>query len=559
MEVYNKEAVSPGYWFVAPYEEVAQKDASPAWNAPHIYDNNGDLIWSGAPMFNGFSTFDFRVVDVLGKPMLSLIIPHDDNAVILDETYNVYKKISPGPDRLEIGVTSLDIHEFMTSDNGTKALYLTRNRRDASRENSKVIGYDGNCFAVYSGFSEMDMETGEVVMAWDAENHIGLDESVVTQDPVKKRCSRPGEPWDFMHGNSIDKFPNGDYLISGRRSSAIYKVSGTDGSIIWRLGGKKSDFELPVEFSGQHSAKVVSYNNTHTLISLLDNAYGPGDPQITNEASRGLLLALDTTSMVVELVTEYKHPDGPDHYATGQGNMQMLPNGHAWICFTELALHTEYDVNGTLIMRAEFEAKVRNYRSWKLPWVGQPSQPPDVYSGAVINEGTTHTVVYMSWNGATEVSEWHVYATNARGKKRLLIATTPRRGFETSVWAREFANHVIVEAIDADGNKLGESQVFATVLPPLDPAAPWLEWAVGNSLITFFGGILVCVFAASVAYGVWFSIQRAPFSRWRKSKEVYEPVSKADRENVDYEDVELSSEDAWESPQVGLLGEKDPV
>lgn len=52
------------------------------------------------------------------------------------------------------------------------------------------------------------------------------------------------------HGNSIEKLPDGDYLLSGRRTYAVYKISHKDGSIVWRLGGKKSDFKIDGHFSG---------------------------------------------------------------------------------------------------------------------------------------------------------------------------------------------------------------------------------------------------------------------------------------------------------------------
>ena len=53
--------------------------------------------------------------------------------------------------------------------------------------------------------------------------------------------------------NSVDKDANGDYLVSGRNTHTIYKVSGSDGSIIWRLGGKMSTFHLnSFNFSSQN-------------------------------------------------------------------------------------------------------------------------------------------------------------------------------------------------------------------------------------------------------------------------------------------------------------------
>jgi hypothetical protein len=64
-----------------------------------------------------------------------------------------------------------------------------------------------------------------------------------------------------------------------RYTSTIYKISGVDGSIIWRLGGRLSDFKQDFNFSSQHDAKFHSYNSTVTIISFLDNASDELDRQ----------------------------------------------------------------------------------------------------------------------------------------------------------------------------------------------------------------------------------------------------------------------------------------
>ena len=74
------------------------------------------------------------------------------------------------------------------------------------------------------------------------------------------------------HMNSVEKFPDGDYLTSIRYTNAIYRVSRTSGDVVWRLGGKLTDFEQNFNFSAQHDARIVSHNDTATVISFFDNA-----------------------------------------------------------------------------------------------------------------------------------------------------------------------------------------------------------------------------------------------------------------------------------------------
>lgn len=89
------------------------------------------------------------------------------------------------------------------------------------------------------------------------------------------------------HINSVDKFYDGDYLISMRNTNTIYRVSHKTGNILWRLGGKFSDFQQDFLFSGQHDARVVSQNDTVLIISFLDNAsvYHEENMQTANSSS----------------------------------------------------------------------------------------------------------------------------------------------------------------------------------------------------------------------------------------------------------------------------------
>ena len=74
---------------------------------------------------------------------------------------------------------------------------------------------------------------------WSFVDHVSLDETTYpTQLNVDKEC-RNG--WDAHHCNAIDRFENGDYLVSCRHTDALYKISRESGSILWRLGGTRSD------------------------------------------------------------------------------------------------------------------------------------------------------------------------------------------------------------------------------------------------------------------------------------------------------------------------------
>ena len=43
ISVYDERAISSGYWFLAPYALLGQKQRGEAWIGPYIYDGKGDL------------------------------------------------------------------------------------------------------------------------------------------------------------------------------------------------------------------------------------------------------------------------------------------------------------------------------------------------------------------------------------------------------------------------------------------------------------------------------------------------------------------------------------
>jgi len=86
---------------------------------------------------------------------------------------------------------------------------------------------------------EIDLQTGAVRFEWHTITDITIDESFV--DP-------PTDPtasiYDYVHANSIEVDGDGTLLVSARNTSTVYKIDRTTGAIVWRLGGKRSDFTM---------------------------------------------------------------------------------------------------------------------------------------------------------------------------------------------------------------------------------------------------------------------------------------------------------------------------
>ena len=427
--IHDEGAVAPGYWFVAPYEVLAQKQRGAAWVGPHIYDGQGELIWSGTSLFDSFNIFDFRPMEINGEMMFTATYKREDAGLIIDSSYQIRKMVHwPG------GHNAANMHEFTLFDGGNKALVLTRESHQLGKAQSQALGHEANCHVNTNGLLELDITTSppSTLFNFSLIEHISVDEITYPSERNVSELCRDG--WDANHCNSVDRFENGDYLVSCRHTDALYKISRESGKIVWRLGTTRSDFEFDknARFSRQHHARVLNHNETHTIISLFDNARGESLDAATYEHSRGLILSLHEGR--ADVMAEYARPD--HKYSTSRGSLEVLPNGNVFMGWTFDSRISEHSADGRLLMEARLPPKKNSYRSYKSPWVGRPSDPPDAWSRAVDAAGPLQrlsTEIYVSWNGATEVAQWNVYRSNAQGLKVDLIKSAAKTGFETSV------------------------------------------------------------------------------------------------------------------------------
>ena len=92
---------------------------------------------------------------------------------------------------------------------------------------------------------------------------------------------------------------------------------------------------------------------------------------------------------------------------------------------------------------------MQSYRVLKAAgWVGRPATKPDIKV-----EGSS---VYVSWNGATEVAEWELFAGSSPSTLQS-VGRAPRRGFETMMLAPRVPRYVQVRARNRAGEVLSTS------------------------------------------------------------------------------------------------------
>jgi hypothetical protein len=427
---------APGYLFIAPKMVVAQA-------GPMIMDNRGEVVWFKPLNTRGVT--DFRVQQYRGKPVLTWWRGHVSNVgvgdgwyVIYDTSYRPVAEVRPGN-----GLVG-DVHEFLITKNNT-ALFTVYHRLPVDL--SSVGGpKEGK---IWDGIvQEVDIQTGRVLFEWHSYPQVAITESYAP--PPKAKAGPKAPPFDYFHVNSIDREPNGNLLVSARNTHAVYEIDHKTKKVLWRLGGKKTDFKLGagVRFAWQHDAR----RRPDGTITIFDNGAAPA----VEKFSRVLVVRADTAAKKATLVRSYHHPQRL--LAPFEGNAQFLPNGNVFVGWGAQPYVSEFSHSGALLFDAYFgDGKppgkdADTYRAYRFVWRGHPTDRPVV----VVAGGAA----YASWNGATDVARWQVLAGPGAGQLKPLQTVT-KNGFETPIRLKKSAAFYALKAIGRDGKVLGTSEAVA--------------------------------------------------------------------------------------------------
>jgi hypothetical protein len=142
--------------------------------------------------------------------------------------------------------------------------------------------------------------------------------------------------------------------------------------------------------------------------------------------------------------------------------MQRLPNGNSLIGWGAFATAlTEVIPGGQKAFELAFvpdEGSDRlpvSYRAFRFPWEGAPVTRPHL----VVHTELTETAVYYSWNGATNIDAWLLYAGSTSGDLNLVDAQI-RHSFEMrSSISDPNLCFFQARALDANGILLGSSPI----------------------------------------------------------------------------------------------------
>ncbi|PTB46110.1 hypothetical protein M441DRAFT_444663 [Trichoderma asperellum CBS 433.97] len=350
---------------------------------------------------------------------------------------------------------------------------------------------NGNCLFFDEDYNLRYTVTAQGLGDAEADMHelsVTKDDSVIfsTYFNIPYDCSSVGGPDNALLMDSgfqeVDAATNrvltddGNYLVSSRHLSLLTLVDGKDGHPIWILGGRKNQFTdlsngEATNIGWQHDARILPSNSTgETHITLFDN-HGEYSGVCQEKCqTRALHIAIDPVALTARVVSQFFHPENIDSGA--MGGYQTLDSGNVMTGWGHNPGFVEYKSDGMPVMDiqrgiigGEVLADMFAYRVNKGDWTGRPPWPPTVVADAP-NGNTLEATIYVSWNGATDVASWAIFASDDHrtiSNYTNLIAESPRQGFETiiSLASEDISRrYLAAAAVSASGDVLSSTIVI---------------------------------------------------------------------------------------------------
>jgi arylsulfotransferase ASST len=427
----------PGYLLFTPASGTG------LWG-PLMVDEQGSPIWFKKVPDPATVAIDFKVQRYRGKPVLTWWEGTiggtggqgvgQGEFVLADQSYAEITRVRAA------GTEQADQHDFVITPAGTALFWVY----DPVPYDLSALGGPADGVLHDGVIQEIDIATGRKVFEWRARDHVAVADSYA---PLPQGTSAH-LPYDYFHANSVGLAADGNIIASSRHTWTTFKINRTTGAVLWRLGGKKSDFAVDerAKFFWQHDFR----QRRDGSYSVFDNGAG-----ITKERdySRGLVLKLDETAKTAKFVAEYLHPDKLS--APTQGNFRELADGGSFIGWGQLPYFSEHAVDGSVRLAGHLPLDNQSYRAYKADWTGLPLDQPAL--GLRVAGGTT--IVDASWNGTTKVARWRARWGTQPGALTG-SAETARTGFETALTINGQPEYVVAEALDASGAVLGSSSAI---------------------------------------------------------------------------------------------------
>lgn len=409
-----------GYYFTSPVEMVNWF----TYGYALIMDSNGE------PVF--YINRTTNIIDFKKQPNGLLSFYNDGAYYLLDSSYQQVDRFTA-----QNGYV-LDVHDLLILPNN-HAVFMIYDTQVVDM--SQIVpGGDPQANVIGLVIQELDGNRN-VVFEWRSWDHFQITDAVSSVDLTAHDI-------DYVHGNAIELDWDGNYLISSRHLCEITKIDRRTGAVLWRLGGENNQFTFTnvdisasLPFSHQHDIRRLDNGN----ITIFDNRNN-----LTPLYSSATEYWLNEDTKTITKVWEY-HSEASDDFSAAMGNAQRLDNGNTvigwglnanWLTLNTPDI-TEVKPDGSKAFEMTFGPGYLSYRAFRFDWHGYPTWPPAV----VFRSQPGQITVGVSWNGATEVSRYELYAAASLDGPLALVSSKPKAGFETQ-WTinDEIANYCYFQA-----------------------------------------------------------------------------------------------------------------
>ncbi len=410
-----------------------------------ILNHQGQLVYYQS-VADALDAWDFKQQP---NGLLSYYDQKDSTIYVMNSHYEVVDTFRAGD-----GYTS-DLHDFQMLPNGNALLMIY----DAETIDMRAVAPGGRQNAVVTGLVIQELDPSKnVIFEWRSWDHFSFGDSI---------SNLTDENIDLIHGNSLALSTDGNLLLSSRNLNEVTKIDLQTGDILWRLGGKENMFKFVngEPFAYQHDVRQLANGN----LTVFDNHGTPERPA----PSRGVEYRLDEVNKTATEVWEYELPSV---FSTFMGNAQRLPDGNTLLSwgapytkgtYTYRSI-TEVSPDNRTVFDLVLDQPYVSYRAFVFPWHGYPNTLPML---AYKLSGRSITLGY-SWNGATEVAGYQIFAGDDPDSLALIDRTT-KMDFETQTRldnppAAEC--YFQVAAVDRNDKELARSKVISTnthLCPPV--------------------------------------------------------------------------------------------
>jgi arylsulfate sulfotransferase len=288
-----------------------------------IMDNIGEIVWY-QPFKKGVKvshwTNDRTILCIVGPEK----IPSSGGDEIIE--MNLDGKILT---HFKTGHGEMDklVHHEVRKDQAGNIYALTFTKKIAdlsSVKGKKLDTLKGDGIVLFSS-------KGKKLWEWSVLDHL---------NPLKDRDILKHKK-DWVHGNSVFRMANGDFLMSFRDLNQVWLIDFKTGNVLWKLGQNGSfPLEKNLIFSAQHNAQPVLNNR----LMILDNGEN-------TKISRAMIFNLDLlhktakAEQIVSLPTEY--------YTTAKGSAALFgaKKDKVLFCLTDPRVFLITDMKGQILWK----------------------------------------------------------------------------------------------------------------------------------------------------------------------------------------------------------------